>query len=281
VGLILATLLQTGLAMTAWAGNPRFYDLARKAEIDSEQALAHLRTRSIVLVGEHHTNADHHKGQLAVIRMLHAAGRPIAIGLEMFRAEHQDVLDQWISGTISPAEFEAHYYRNWNYPYTLYRPIFEFARRNRIAMIGLNISAQITGQVARQGFDSLSASQKQALGEVACRVDQAYMAFIRQAHGAHAHGNLNFTHFCEAQMVWDTVMALRSLDYLKANPGTTVVVLAGAGHAQKMGIPAQIRQRADWPLAVVMPHAPGSLDPQTLTTADADYILFNPESGAD
>jgi uncharacterized iron-regulated protein len=194
----------------------------------------------------------------------------------MFRRENQAVLDRWIDRTIAPAEFEAHYYRNWNYPYELYRPIFEFARENRIPMIGLNVSAEITGQVARSGFQSLSDRQKALLGDVACRVDKPYMDFIRQAYGAHAHGKLNFTHFCEAQMVWDTAMALRALEYLNAHPEVAVVILAGAGHAQKMGIPAQIRKQSEASVAVVMPYAAGSLDPETLTFTDADFILLEP-----
>ena len=54
-------------------------------------------------------------------------------------------------------------------------------------------------------------------------------------------------------MVWDAAMAVHSLEYLKAKPGATVVILTGVGHAQKGAVPRQIRQRSQAPVAVLLP----------------------------
>jgi uncharacterized iron-regulated protein len=266
-------------APSSWAGqdnvNHRLYDLNQKKELLMSEVLANLKKNRIVLVGEHHNNRQHHMAQLAVIRALKEAGLQVAVGLEMFRNESQPALDQWISGEIDAERFEKIYYDNWNFPWQAYRKIFEYARNHKIPMIGLNVPREITRQVSRNGFKSLSPQQKDKLSEVSCIVDQEYMNYIRKAFGSHAHGQLNFIYFCEAQLVWDSAMAVYTLDYLKKNPDSIVVILTGAGHAQKGAVPRQIRVRSDLPYAVILPEIPGSIDAQTISNADADYIMLD------
>jgi uncharacterized iron-regulated protein len=128
--------------------------------------------------------------------------------------------------------------------------------------------------VARGGFDSLTEEQRGKLKDVSCRVDRVYMEFIKRAYGAHAHGRMDFTHFCEAQLVWDNIMAINALDYAKAHPGQVVVVITGNGHAWKGGIPEQIKKRSDLPYRVLLPRIPGVVDPERVDVKDADYLLF-------
>ena len=276
VVLFFAMLLMS--ASNPWAGqddaNHRMYDLNQKKELLMSQALVDLKKNRIVLVGEHHSNRQLHMAQLAVIKALKEAGLRVAIGLEMFRNESQPALDQWISGEIDAERFEKIYYDNWNFPWQAYRKIFEYARNHKIPMIGLNVPREITRQVSRNGFKSLSPQQKGKLSEVSCIVDQEYMNYIRAAFGSHAHGQLNFIYFCEAQLVWDSAMAVYTLDYLKKNSDSIVVILTGAGHARKGAVPRQIRVRSDLPYAVILPEIPGTIDAQTISTADADYIIL-------
>ena len=96
--------------------------------------------------------------------------------------------------------------------------IFEYAREEQIPMIGLNVPRDITRQVSQKGFSSLSKEQRGQLSEVTCRVDKEYLDYIKKAFGGHGHGKLNFTYFCEAQLVWDSAMAINSLEYLRKNP---------------------------------------------------------------
>ena len=145
----------------------------------------------------------------------------MAIGLEMFRRDSQADLDRWTAGELPPGEFEKVYARNWNYPWPAYSAIFEYARARHIPMLGLNVPPDITRQVARNGFQSLTETQRGALSDVTCSIDEEYMRYIREVFGAHAHGHGNFTFFCEAQMVWDTAMAVHALDYLRTHPDAT------------------------------------------------------------
>jgi len=232
-----------------------------------------LRSR-IIVVGEQHTDVGHHRAQLRVIQALHTAGAQVAVGLEMFRKNSQDALDRWVSGDIPPPEFERVFQDNWGYPWPAYQPIFEYARASRIPMIGLNVPREITRQVARGGFQSLTEDQRGQLADVACQIDEEYMRYIRSVYGAHAHGNMNFTFFCEAQMVWDNAMAVHALEFLRSRPDTTMVILTGVGHAQKGAVPRQIRQRSPLPVLVFLPEVPGSIDRQTVDHQDADFLLM-------
>jgi uncharacterized iron-regulated protein len=281
---MIAVVCFAALLMSAsgcWSGqdddNRRMYDLNRKKELLMSEVLADLKKNRIVLVGEHHSNRQHHMAQLAVIKALKEIGLRVAIGLEMFRNESQSALDQWISGEIDDKRFEKIYYGNWNFPWQAYRKIFEYARNHQIPLIGLNVPREITRQVSRNGFKSLSPQQKGKIAEVSCIVDQEYMNYIRKAFGNHGHGQLNFIYFCEAQLVWDSAMAVYTLDYLKKSPDSIVVVLSGAGHAQKGAVPKQIRARSNLPYAVILPEIPGSIDAATISTADADYIMLDME----
>lgn len=252
-------------------------DLADGRTLRLAEAVPRLRASRIVLVGEEHTTAAHHRAQLSIIQALVDSGARVAIGLEMFRRENQAVLDRWVSGDMPVAEFERAYSANWGYPWAAYRAIFEYARDRRVPMIGLNVPPEITRQVARKGFGSLSAAQRGQLSDVTCSIDPEYMRTMREVFGAHGHGHGNFTFFCEAQMVWDTAMAVHTLDYLRGHPDTVIVILTGVGHAHKGAVPRQVAQRAAEPtaVAVLLPEIPGRLDRGTTDAEDADYLITN------
>ena len=277
--IIIAILLVIAVHTVGWVkqdhSNHRMFDLNQQKELLMDQALDTLKKNRIILVGEQHSNKQHHWAQLSVIQALNEAGLQVAIGLEMFRNESQPALDRWVSGDIDEKRFEKIYYDNWNFPWPAYRMIFEYARQHQIPMIGLNVPREITRQVSRKGFNSLSEAQKGKLAEVSCVVDQQYMNYIRQAFGGHGHGQLNFIYFCEAQLVWDSAMAVYSLDYLKRHPEAVVVILTGTGHAQKGAVPRQIRVRSNLPYAVILPQISGRIDPETISSKEADYIILD------
>ena len=231
-----------------------------------------LKESQLVFVGEIHTSKSHHNAQLETIRTLKEANATVAIGFEMFRRDSQSDLDRWVKGELSEKKFETIYYKNWNYPWPLYKDIFLYAKEHKIPMVGLNVPPEVTRQVAREGFASLTPKQRGDLPMVTCRVDPEYMAFVRRSLGMHGHGGMEFTNFCEAQLVWDTAMAWSLLLYLEENPEATVVVVAGSGHSWKLGIPAQIRSRSELPFRVILPEIPGRIEGGNISLAEADYV---------
>lgn len=251
----------------------QIYRLADERTISIDDFVETLAKHQLVLVGERHSIASHHLGQLEVIKMLFSRGVPVSIGMEMMRQDSQDFIDAWIAGKLDEDEFQTIYRDNWNFPWPLYRPLFIFARENKIPIIGLNVSRGITRQVARGGFESLSAEERQKLPFVTCRVDDDYMAYIRQAYGAHGHGHMKFEHFCEAQLVWDKAMAVNALEQITRDPGRIMIILAGTGHARKGGIPRQLETLGNASYQVVLPEIPTDLDPEHISIKDADFLL--------
>jgi uncharacterized iron-regulated protein len=277
--LILSLLILLSLPIVLFSHAPVTDRILRVSDgqiLSLREIVKDLKDSHLVFVGEIHTNQSHHHMQLQTIRVLKEAGAPVAIGFEMFRRDSQPDLDRWVNGELSEREFEKIYYKNWNYPWPLYRDIFLFARDHNIPMIGLNVPPEITKQVAREGFASLSPKQRGDLPMVTCRVDPEYMAFVRRSLGMHGHGGMEFTKFCEAQLVWDTAMAWSLLRYLEKNPDATVVVVAGSGHSWKLGIPAQIQSRSTLPFRVILPEIPGRVDRGHIGLNEADYVWLEP-----
>lgn len=274
---LMAFLSLSACSTTAITDSLRVYDLEHEHLLTDAKALRRLQDARIVLVGEHHNNVDHHLAQLKVIQALHRAGKKVAVGMEMFRRDSQQALDQWTSGRMEEQKFVDIFNDNWTFGWKLYRPILTYARDHHIPVVGLNVSRKITLQVAYHGFQSLTPEQKKGFLEgVVCDVTQEYRDFVQSAYGAHAHGGMTFEQFCEAQLVWDSVMALNVIDYLKKNDDRIMIVVAGSGHAHKIGIPSQLAKRSTLPYIVVLPETKGIYEKDVLTDQDADLILLKP-----
>ena len=234
----------------------------------------------VVFIGELHDRPAHHLAQLQIIQALHNRGAKIAVAMEMFRHDSQQALNEWVDGSLNEQEFLPVYLDNWSM-WPLYRPIFIFARNVQIPMVGLNLDRRITSQVARSGFDSLTPQERGEVPKVQCDVNPAYQEFIRKMLGEHVHAmsDVSFMNFCEAQMVWDEVMADNLIDYLQNHPKTIVVVLAGSGHAWKYGIPEQLKRKGETNFRVILPEVPERIDEQHVGPHEADYLLQGVDLG--
>jgi uncharacterized iron-regulated protein len=274
IGVTLILTLLT-LAYLSWARNSpddRLLRVSDRAVVSLSDIIPDLKSAKLVFIGELHDQELHHQAQLEVIRRLYELGVPVAVGLEMFRRDSQAQLDRWVKGEITEEAFQKIYFDNWGLPWDLYRDIFVFARDHKIPLVGLNVPREITRQIAREGFASLTPEQLGDMPAVSCLVDDAYAAFIRRSLGMHTHGGMDFTRFCEAQLFWDTAMAWNALRFLKDHPSSTMVVIAGSGHAWKRGIPAQVTTRTPLPFRVILPEIPGRLDRETVRLDDTDYL---------
>lgn len=65
------------------------------------------------------------------------------------------------------------------------------------------------------------------------------------------------------------------MGYLDANPGLTMVIMAGVGHAWKKGIPSQVRKRSSLPYTVLLPEIPGRIEREKIGAGDADYLIVD------
>jgi uncharacterized iron-regulated protein len=273
VVLIVILFLGSSLFLVPGSGHAHIYRFADQAIPSFEQMLDDLVQARVIFIGELHNNAGHHRAQLQVIRGLKKRGVQLAIGMEMFRRDSQEMLDRWVAGELSLPAFAAVFNDNWS-SWGQYREILFYGYSERVPLVGLNVSRDITRQVAKKGFASLDEQQLQRLPAVACNVDRTYEKFIRRALKGHVNRDIPFRNFCEAQLLWDKVMAHNIIRFLDANPDYSMVVLAGSGHSWKRGIPAQLQQLTDISYRVLLPEIPGKADRSNLSIADADYLLL-------
>jgi len=255
------------------AGHPHILSTNDGGETPFAEMVADLGSARLVFLGEIHNQSGHHRMQLEIIRFLHDRATPVAIGLEMFAKNDQEVLDRWVTGEIGEEELVEAYQRNW-YLWSEYMEIFAFAREHNIPLVALNIPRIMAQQVARRGANAVDL---EALGvDEDFRRDPppAYLAFLRQIHSEHPHG-IDFENFCAAQFLWDSVMAANLLKVLDANPDLSLIVLAGNGHSWKHGIPYRVARKRAVDMRVVLPEDPGRVDRTNFSTSEADYLWLD------
>jgi len=263
------------IALDEKEGETHVLRLSDRKIISFGQMIEDLKKTRLVFVGEIHNQEFHHRQQTAIIKALHDSGIRVAVGFEMFTAESQDDLNGWVNGRLPLGDFVKIYYKNWGMPWPLYRDILLYIQENRVPAVGLNIPPGISEKVAAHGFSSLTAGEIGKLPPgISCTVDDRYMEFIRRAYSTHRDSK-EFVHFCEAQVLWDKTMAWNLVEFIRNNGAGTVVVLAGTGHAWKRGIPDQVRilsEKTDY--KVILPEVPDYIEPNNITSEDADYILL-------
>ena len=199
---------------------------------------------SVVLLGETHVNADHHRWQLQTLVALHAVRPGMIIGFEMFPRRVQAVLDQWVAGELTEKEFlrAAEWDKVWNTDAHLYLPLFHFARMNHIPMRALNIESNLRRQVAEKGFYGVPVEEREGLTRPA-EPSQAYLDYLLPIYKQHdrkdkTKGEINqddpdFRRFIAGQQLWDRAMAqiLQQALMESAGPEKPLVVgVMGAGH---------------------------------------------------
>ncbi len=218
--------------------------------IPRQAALAQAQRATVVLLGEQHTDADHHQWQLETLAALHGANRSLVLALEMFPRELQPVLEDWIAGRLDEPTFleRTDWKRTWGTDPELYMPIFRYARDHAVPMRAVNIPRTVSRAVAREGWQALPAELAAELGTPAAPTE-GYLADLRETFAAHAAHVPNhdpsddaFRRFVDAQLLWDRAMAA---GIQQAATNTQVVALMGSGHIRHgFGVPHQLRDLA-------------------------------------
>lgn len=212
--------------------------------------LEQLARDRVVLLGETHDCADDHRWQLAMLTALHQLHPDLAIGFEMFPRRLQPVLDRWVAGQLSEAEFlqQAEWGKVWDYDPQLYLPLFRFARLYHLPMLALNVDHDLVNQVRATGWDAVPETQREGVGRAAAPLP-SYRAELQAIFDFHPTLNKNppdratqFNHFVEAQTLWDRAMAEGITHFLQSHPSTLVAGIVGAGHLRNgYGVPHQLQ----------------------------------------
>jgi uncharacterized iron-regulated protein len=256
-------------------------------------------TADIVFFGEQHDDPETHFAEFALLEGIGRRRNHVVVSLEMFERDVQPMLDDYLAGRMSEADFLATS-RPWPAYATDYRPLIMLARARGWPVIAANVPRPIASAVSRKGLaalDTLSpASRSWAAREFSCPHDAYYTRFAAEMTGHSAGGGpptatdsvqmaAMTDRFYEAQCVKDETMG-ESIARALARAGSDGIVVHfnGAFHTDfRQGTAARALRRATGARVVVITAVPSS-DPLTAPMGDAlvraDYVIFTKKNGA-
>ena len=291
-------------------------DPASGQRLGAPALMARLARKDVVLLGESHTNMEHHRWQLQTLAGLQAHRTDLVVGFEMFPRAVQPALDAWPAGGLTEEGFleGARWRESWGYDAELYLPIFHFVRQNRLPMVALNVDRRLIGRVGAEGWDAVPAGEREGLSEPApaslayqrslAEVFRSKMRMaaagqnVGQAGEASGHGSgeeaeaeieiddilagEGFQRFVQAQLTWDRAMAEAIAAARRQNPEALVVGVLGRGHVEHgFGVPHQLADLGVKGAAVLLPVETGAAcEALAADVADAVFLVAPAEERA-
>ena len=263
----------------------RWIDLKTGQPIDKGELIGDLVAKTaVVLLGELHTDVDHHNWQLHTLAALYGRGGNIVIGFEAFPRRLQSVLNDWVEGKLTDQAFlkASEWGQVWGYDAGFYMPLFQFARLNRIPMIALNVERSLVAQVGREGWEAVPPSEREGLSDPAPASPAYQRALARvylmkrtmpreaaerlsssrepnmpepeEAALAEAMKEPEFKRFVEAQLTWDRAMAEALASANRKFSNATIVGVLGSGHVENgHGVPHQLKDLGVTALTTLIP----------------------------
>ncbi len=231
----------------------------------------------IIYVGEVHTNMESHELELQVLKEFYKRSNGnLAVGMEMFKRPHQEILDKWTNGEISEKDllYLTDWDYEWGYDYNHYKEIMDFIRDNKIPAIALNITKEFGKTIRKKGIEDLSEEEKETLPEIDT-TDVYHRKYLERILKSHGHGGADmsglFEKFYQVQCTWEDVMADSITRYLSSPQakGKKLLVFVGGGHIiYHFGIPKRVYRNNHLPYLTIETYEKRTLNP------DNDHPLF-------
>ena len=221
---LVAVLYLTGIAQS---GQPtKLFNSSGKA-VKYKKLLKEAKQADVILFGEYHNNPISHWLQYELTADLIAAG-PVVLGAEMFEADNQEPLSQYLRGEIDFMGLDT-LARLWSNYKTDYAPLVDLARDNGLKFIATNIPRRYASMVYHGGFEAL---------EELSDLEKSWMASLPIAYDADLPGykamlDMMGGHGGEtlpmAQAIKDATMA----EFILSNkqPGVPFIHYNGAYHS--------------------------------------------------
>lgn len=189
---------------------PAYYLFNQKGkEVKYDKMIKELAKADVVFFGESHNNPISHWLELEITRDLHAAREgKIILGAEMFEADNQLILDEYLAGIVREKNFEDDI-RLWNNYQTDYKPLVTFAAEKNLPFIATNIPRRYANLVFREGFEGLtklSEEARQYIAPLPFDYDPELPGYKKMVEMMGGHGGDPST-FPKAQAAKDATMA--------------------------------------------------------------------------
>ncbi len=227
----------------------RIYQPGSGRFISPSALIAALGRADIVLLGEKHDNADHHRLQDWVLRALIAKGRRPAVAFEMFTADKAPVIAAHLAKNpkdaagLGPAlGWSKTGWPDWRH----YRPIAQAALDSGLSLIAANLPRPLVRKIAREGLAALAPALRARLGLERPFDEGIADAMATEIVDAHC-GMLapeRAGRFVDIQRARDAHLA-RSLADAAAGGADGAVLITGGGHARTdRGVPMHLATMA-------------------------------------
>jgi uncharacterized iron-regulated protein len=238
-------------------------DLLIGEPVSADYLLEDLLGSDIIFVGESHTIDRHHTFQKKIIKELSDRGANLAVGMEMFQADQQGVLDKWISGKLDINHLK---YLLGDYWTNLedYGEILLALRELEIPLVALNAKDSLVKSVARKGLDGLSEKEAGQTPKGTREINPKNAKLLSMKLKVHkAFQNRGLERIIQAQALRDQTMAENIVDFMKSPEGRArkMLVIVGSGHLNYgFGIPERTRRLMDCRTRIVLPSQSGELE---------------------
>lgn len=203
-------------------------------QLTLEQVKIRAAQAQFVLLGEIHTNPDHHRLQAEILQYMVDQGRRPAVVIEMITRAQQPVLDYFAANPPRGADDIADRLE-WGksgWPdFAMYRPVFEIALKYNLTLLAGNLEKSTVRRLGGRVGSRLSEDERGELGlnvAVEAEVSKAFLEEIAEAH-CNMLPDTVLPFMADIQRARDHVMATALLD--PANKDGAVLI-AGAGHTR-------------------------------------------------
>ena len=133
------SVLIASLLLSSFVADKPAYQLynSKGEPIAYDKMLAQAKEADVIFFGELHNNPICHWLQIELTKDLHKEfGENVVLGAEMFEADDQLIINEYLSGVIKEKNFieEAKLWKNYT---TDYKPLIEFAKENGLTAIAV------------------------------------------------------------------------------------------------------------------------------------------------
>jgi uncharacterized iron-regulated protein len=241
-GLITITLILLccrSWSQSAWYDHYKIYDTQNKKAITLADLVQSVEKVNVLFFGEEHNDSIAHRLEDTLYLLLLDRYATVALSMEMFERDCQQVLDEYLHGFIT-GEMLAKEARSWS-NYKDYRPMLNTARQRRQEVIAANAPRRYVNMISRRGLVSLDSLPKSARRYFAkLPIDTVNKPYFQKFSAAMGGSHLNSNTYY-AQTMWDATMAETIYKRWKKNKSRKIFQLNGRFHSdERLGTITQL-----------------------------------------
>jgi uncharacterized iron-regulated protein len=230
--------------------NYRIYSVKLDKEITLNDIADNMKDYDVIFFGEEHNDSVTHYLENKLLEALYQKySNNITLSMEMFTRDAQTVMNEYLQGFVKEKTFrkDANVWSN----YKDYRPMVEFAKKNKLDVICANAPSRYSNLAGNKGQSELMKLPVESKKNFApLPYDTATGKYYEKLTGVSIHdmvpskdtsskkmppmmppmGSFNLV---MAQSLWDATMAYSISEYLNMNKGKKVMQVNGRFHSDE------------------------------------------------